>query len=93
MEVGHGQEFGFTLGKPFLSGRALAFWTVSVPAAIVRNLGTFTRITAGDVPAKRSGAAALDGGHHLELSDANVAPVCFTESGAVVAEDIRDLQR
>ncbi len=60
---------------------------------IVRNLGTLTRVTAGDVPTERRGAAALDGGHDLHLSDTDMAPIRFTPNGAVVAEDIRDLQR
>ncbi len=93
MEVGHGQELGFTLGEPFLSGRALAFWAMPITTTIIRNLSTLTRVTAGDVPTERRGAAALDGRHDLQLPDTNVAPIRFTESGAMVAEDIRDLQR
>ncbi len=57
------------------------------------HLDVFTRITTRDVTAERCGAAALDGGHDLQLPDTDMTPVCFTESGAMVAEDIRDLQR
>jgi hypothetical protein len=42
--------------------------------------------------AKRRDAAALDGTHHFELSKADMAEVGFTPSGAVIAEDIRNLQ-
>ena len=47
---------------------------------------------ARDVPAENRGAAALDGAHHLHLGKAHVAAVGLTPIGAVVAEDVRDLQ-
>ena len=37
-------------------------------------------------------AATLDRGHDLQLAEADVAGVGRAPSGAVVAEDIRDLQ-
>jgi len=44
------------------------------------------------VPAERRGAAALDGRHHLHLAEAHVTRVGVTPGGAVIAEDVRDLQ-
>ena len=55
-----------------------------VPARLV--------LTAHDVPAEGRGATALDRTHHLELAEAHVTAIGVTPSGAVVAEDIRDLQ-
>ena len=49
-------------------------------------------LAARNVPAESRRAAALDGAHHLHLGEAHVAAVGLTPSGAVVAEDIRDLQ-
>jgi len=45
-----------------------------------------------DMATKRRGAAALDGAHHLELAETDMAGVGGTPRGPVVAEDIRDLQ-
>jgi len=45
-----------------------------------------------DMAAKRRRAAALDGAHHLELTEADVTAVGMTPCGTVVAEDVRDLQ-
>ncbi len=50
-------------------------------------------VATRDVTAERRGAAALDGGHDLQLSDTDMTPIRFTPHGAMVAEDIRDLQR
>jgi hypothetical protein len=45
-----------------------------------------------NVAAKSHGAAALDGRHHFQLTKADVTGVGATPGGAVVAEDIRDLE-
>jgi hypothetical protein len=45
-----------------------------------------------DMPAERRGAAALDGGHDLQLAEAQVAGIGSTPGSAMGAEDIRDLQ-
>ncbi len=49
-------------------------------------------LAARNMAAERSGAAALDGRHDFQLLKADVAAIGVTPSGAVVAEDIRDLQ-
>ena len=49
-------------------------------------------LAARDVAAESRRAAALDGAHHLHLAEAHVAAVGVTPRGAVVAEDVRDLQ-
>ena len=49
-------------------------------------------LTARNMTSERRRAAALDGRHHLQLPEAHVAAIGLTPSGAVVAEDIRNLQ-
>jgi hypothetical protein len=52
-----------------------------------------TVLAALDVAAERRRAAALDGRHHLQLVEADVADIGSTPCRTVAAEDIRDLQR
>jgi hypothetical protein len=44
------------------------------------------------MPAERRRAAALNRAHDLQLLQADMAAIGLTPSGAVVAENIRDLQ-
>src|SRR6185436_8667264 len=55
-------------------------------------MATCFAFAARNVPSERRRAAALDGRHHLQLPEAHVAAIGLTPSGAVVAEDIRNLQ-
>ena len=48
---------------------------------------------ARDMAAERRGAAALDGRHHLQLAEADMAGIGTAPGGAVLAEDVRDFQR
>ena len=48
---------------------------------------------ACNMPAERGGAAALDRTHHLQLAEADMAAIGLAPCGAVIAEDISDLQR
>jgi hypothetical protein len=47
---------------------------------------------SSDMAAERRGAAALDGAHHLELAEAQMAGIGSPPGSAMVAENIRDLQ-
>src|SRR5262249_10342328 len=89
-----GAELASTEPKSAGYGRELPITKFAHIAAIVRNdcVGAALVLAACDVPAERCCAAALDCTHHLHLLEADVAAVGFTPSGAVVAEDIRDLQ-
>lgn len=51
-----------------------------------------TVFTARDMAAERCRAAALNGAHHLQLVEADMARVGRPPGSAVGAEDIRDLQ-
>ena len=92
VEVGHGEQ----LALPFLHPRArrgpLAVGAVPVAAAVVGDGGMGAVLAARNMAAKCRRAAALDGAHHLHLGEAHMAAVGFTPGGAVVAEDVRDLQ-
>ena len=92
VEVGHGQQLGLPLFHPRARRGALALRAVPVAAAVVGDDGMAAVLAARDVPAESRRAAALDGAHHLHLGEAHVAAVGLTPSGAVVAEDVRDLQ-
>ena len=65
-----------------------------VAAGIVRDQRMAARriLAARDMAAERRRAAALDRTHHLQLIEAHMAAVGLAPSGAVVAEDVRDLQ-
>ena len=55
-----------------------------VPACVV--------LTARNMTAKRRRAAALDRAHRFHLVEADVTAIGATPCGAVIVEDIRDLQ-
>jgi len=42
--------------------------------------------------AEGGGATTLDGRHHLQLSEAEVAALLFAPRGSLGAEDVRDLE-
>ena len=92
MEVRHRQQIGLARRQPVLCRRALALRAVPVAAPVVGDRRVRTVLAARDVTAESQRTAALDGAHHLHLGKAHVATVGVTPSGAVVAEDIRDLQ-
>ena len=72
----------------------MALRTMAVAAAVVGNGGvTASRVGAAcNVPAEGRRAAALDRAHYLHLRMGEVTLVGTTPSGAVIAEDICDLQ-
>jgi hypothetical protein len=49
-------------------------------------------LTARDMSAEHGGAAALDCTHHLQLAETDMAGIGAAPCGAVVAENIRNLQ-
>jgi hypothetical protein len=66
-----------------------------IAAAVVGNGGvTARRVRAArNMAAEGRRPAALDGVHHLHLGVTEVALIGTTPSRAVIAEDLRDLQR
>ncbi len=95
MEVRNRQQFGLAGGKPFACRRSLALWAVPVHAAVIGDalLAAGPILAARDMAAERCDAAVLDGTHDFELAEADMAAGGMTPSSAVIAENIRDLQR
>jgi hypothetical protein len=73
----------------------LALRTMPVAAAVVADDGVPARsvLAARNMAAERRRPAALDRTHDLHLAEADVPRVGATPRGAVVAEDVRNLQR
>src|SRR6516164_1085506 len=92
MKVRHRQQLGLALGQPFLRGRALTFGAMAVAAAVIGDERMRAVLAACDMAAERRRAAALDGRHHFELVETDVAGISASPRRPVVAEDIRDLQ-
>ena len=92
VEVADRQELGLAFGKPGSGGSPLALRTVPISAAVERDHTMIAVLAGCHVASERRGAAALDGIHHLELAEAQMAGVGGAPGSAVVAEDIRDLQ-
>ncbi len=92
MVILHGQELGLARGEPVPGGRPLALGAMPVAAGVVGDMAVAAVLASRDMAAEGRRAAALDGGHDLELAEAQVTGVGLAPGGAVGAEDIRDLQ-
>jgi hypothetical protein len=57
MEVGHRQEFGFSLFKPVLPGNLLAFGAVSVPTGMIHDTLSTAVVAALHVASQLRGSA------------------------------------
>ena len=93
MIIGHRQQLGLPLRQPILGRRALAFGAMPVAAGIVGDERVGAVLATRDMAAESRRAAALDGGHHLQLAEADMAGVGSAPGSTVRAENIRDLQR
>ena len=73
----------------------MALGTVPVATGVVGDDCVRARVVIAtrNMAAESRRAAALDGTHHLQLAETDVAAVGVTPSGTVIAEDVRDLQR
>src|SRR5204862_5493534 len=94
MEIADGEQLCLACGQPLAGRRTLALRAMPVTATIIADERVAARLAlaARNVASERRRAAALDGRHHLQLLEADVAAVGLTPSGAVVAENIRNLQ-
>nr|POF04829.1 hypothetical protein CFP56_79053 [Quercus suber] len=93
VEIADGQQVRLARRQPLARGRALALGAVPVAAGVVGDAGVAAALAGLDVAAESRGAAGLDGRHHLELAEADVAGIGGAPSRTVLAEDVRDLQR
>jgi len=86
------QELSLAFGKPGSGGRPLALRAVPVTTRVVRDHRVIAVLASRDMAAECRGSAALDRTYHLELAEAHMTGIGNTPGGAMVAEDIRDLQ-
>ena len=91
--VGHGQQLGLAVGKPFPRGRTLALRAMPIATGVVGDVRVRALLAARDMPAESRRAAALDGRHDLQLAEAHVTGVGVTPRRSVAAEDVRHLDR
>ena len=93
VEVADGQQVRLARRQPLARGRALALGAVPVAAGVVGDAGVAAALAGLDVASERRGATGLDGRHHLELAEADVAGLGGAPGRTVPAEDVGDLQR
>ena len=92
MEIGDRQQLGLARRQPVLGGRPLALGAVAVATRIIGHMDVAAVLAGRDVAAQRRRAAPLDGRHHLELAEAEVAGIGVAPGWPAGAEDVRDLQ-
>src|SRR5713226_3805177 len=92
VEVADRQQIGLARGEPILRRRTLALGTMPVAARVVGDPAVAAILTALDMTAEGSRAAALDGRHHLELAEAHMPGIGPAPGGAMVMEDVGNLQ-
>jgi hypothetical protein len=66
--------------------------TMAVTAGVVRDPAVAAILAVLDMATEGSRAAALDGRHHLELAKAHMPGSGLAPGGAMVKEDVGDLQ-
>jgi hypothetical protein len=95
VKIADREQVRFPLGQPFACGAPLALWTMAIAAAIKGDdaMAACAVLAARDMASQRRGSAALDGAHHLQLREADMAGIGTTPCGPMIAEDVRDLQR
>ena len=78
MEVRDRQQLGLALGEPLARSGALTLRTVPIATGVVGDVGALAGVTADDMATELCATATLDGRHHLELVQAQVARVLTT---------------
>jgi hypothetical protein len=86
------EKFGLPVLDPLRSGQTLAFWAVSIAAAIERIPFIGALIAAFEVAAENRCAAHLDGGHDAPLSHRHRRAMLLSISLSVAAEHVRHFQ-
>ena len=90
--VVHRQQVALPGFEPALRRTGLALRAVPVAAGVVRDLDLVAPVATKDMTPERGAAALLDGGHDLELTQAQVAALGNAPRGPVGAEDVGDLE-
>ncbi len=92
MVVVQRQQVGLPGLEPTACGIRLALRTMPVAAGVVGDRDLRTGIATQYMSSQRRAAALFDGGHHLELTEAQVAVLRLPPGRPVGAKDVRDLQ-
>ena len=92
MKIGDRQKFGLPVLDPLCPRQTLAFWAVSIAAAIVRVAFMAALIAALEVAAESGRAAHLDGGHDAPLPARHRRAMLLSISFSVAAEHVRHFQ-
>ncbi len=86
------QQIGLPGLKPSSGGTGLTLWAMPVAAGVVGDLDFITGVATQYMSPQRRAAALFDGGHHLELTQAQVTVLRLPSSRPMGAEDVRDLE-
>ena len=94
MEVRNRQQVRLPRLHPIARLRPLALRAMPIPTAVVSNLreAAFSVLATRDMAAEDRRPAIRDRTHHFQLAELDMATMGVTPRGAVIAEDIRDLQ-
>src|ERR1700739_2208544 len=90
--IGDIQEFGLPILDPLCPRQALAFGTMSIPAAIEGVAFKAALVTALQMTAEDSGAAHLDSGHDAPLRNRHRRAMLLSIDFSVAAEHVRHFQ-
>jgi hypothetical protein len=91
MEIGHWKQFGIAVCYPLSAGECLAFWAVSIAAAVVSNSERAAVLATIDVAAESSGATTLDGGNDVPLGGGEPISLQRAKGRTVAAKNVCDL--
>src|SRR5216684_824549 len=87
-----GRTWSRKRGEPVLCRSTLALGTMPVAARVVSDPAVAAILTALDMAAEGRRARVLDGRHHLELAQARMPDIGSALGGAMVMQDVGDLQ-
>jgi len=89
MKVLDGQQFGLAVFEPLRAGEGLAFWAMTVAAAVVGGALVAAGVTLLQVAAQGGSTAEFDSAHHAPLPARERSRMFLPISCTVTAEDIR----
>ena len=91
MIIVYRQQIGLPGLQPASSRAGLALRAMAVAAGVIRNIRMRTLRAAQHMSTQRCAAALLDGGHDLELAEAQVRVLSVSPGWPMGTENIRDL--
>lgn len=86
------QQILCTRCHPVARGWSLTFWTVPVLTGIVGDVLMVALGASCHMPAERLGPAGLNGGHHFELAETDMAFIGLPPRRTMVTEDVSNFQ-